>query len=121
MTALAALLVEAARRCVEVLGDEELCRRVITIATEAVANGRVYVHGRPARMIAWAVNYEQIHFAATDRGVVLEFTARGLPSIVIYIAKDRVTTEVVDENYVAMLNHRDEDILQKAQKIIKKT
>jgi hypothetical protein len=54
MTALAALLVEAVRRCVEVLGDEELCKRVITIATEAVANGRVYVHGRPARMIAWS-------------------------------------------------------------------
>jgi len=121
MTELAALLVEAARRCVEVLGDGELCKRVITIATEAVANGRVYVHGRPAKMIAWTVNYEQIHFAASDGGVVLEFTARGLPSIVIYIAKDRVTTEVIDVNHVAMLNHRDEDILQKAQKIIKKT
>jgi hypothetical protein len=121
MTTLAALLVEAARRCVEVLGDEELCRRVITIATEAVANGRVYIHGRPARVVAWSANYEQIHFAASDGGVVLELTARGLPLIVIYITKDRVTTEVIDENYVAMLNHRDEDILQKAQKIIKKT
>ena len=121
MTTLATLLVEATQRCVETLGDEELCKRAIAVAAEAVAYGRVYAHGKPARITAWSANYEQIHFTASDREVVLEFTAHGLPSIVIYVARDRVTTEVIDENYIAMLNHRDENILQKAQKIIKKT
>jgi len=121
MTALATLLVEATQRCVEVLGDEELCRRAVAVAVEAVANRHVYVRGQPTRITAWSANYEQIHFSASDRGVVLELTARGLPSIVIHVTRDKVTTEVIDENYIAMLNHRDESILQIVQKIIKKT
>ncbi|MFZ8812212.1 MAG: hypothetical protein ACO2PN_29435 [Pyrobaculum sp.] len=121
MAALATLLVETARRCVEALGDEELCRKVITVATEAAVNGRVYVHGKPAKVTAWSAKYEQMHVAASDGGVVLEFTTHGLPSIVIYVTKDRVTTEVIDMNYIAALNQYDENILQKAKKIISET
>jgi hypothetical protein len=121
MTALVTLLTEATQRCIEVLGDRELCRRAVAVAAEAVANGRVYVHGKPTRVTAWSANYSQMHFAASDRGVVIEFTAHGLPSIVIYVTRDRITTEVIDENYIGMLNRYDEDMLQKAQKIIKKT
>jgi hypothetical protein len=92
MTKLATLLVEAGQRCVEVLGDRELCRRAVVVAAEAVANGRVYVHGKPARITAWSANYRQIHFAASDKGVVVEFVAQGLPSIAIYVTRDRITT-----------------------------
>ena len=52
---------------------------------------------------------------------MLEFSSKGLPTISIYVTKDRVRTVVADENYIAMHNHHDRDILRIVQTIVKKT
>ncbi len=118
---LSALLKDTERRCIEAVGDEEHCKKAIDIALEAVMNRRVYIPGRPAYVTAWVANYEDLRFGVNDAGeVVLEFVGRGLPTIAIYVAKDRVRTVVADENYIGMHNHYDKNILSIAQAIVKK-
>lgn len=121
MAVLSALIGDAERRCVEAAEDEELCKKAADIALEAVVNRRVYVPGRPAYVTAWVANYEDLRFGVNDAGeVVLEFSSKGLPTISIYVTKDRVRTVVADENYIAMHNHYDRDILRILQTIVKK-
>jgi hypothetical protein len=118
---LSALLKDAERRCIETVEDEELCRKVVDVALEAVVNRQVYIPGKPAYVTAWATNYETLQFSVNDAGeVVLELSGRGLPTIAIYVAKDKIRTVVADENYVAMHNHHDRNILHIAQSIVKK-
>ena len=114
------LIKDAKRRCVETVKDEELCRKAVDIAAEAVKNRRVYVPGRPGVLTAWSAQYEHIHFGVNERGeVVIELIGHALPIIAIYVSRDRVRTEVVDENYLAMLNARLEHILETARRIIR--
>jgi hypothetical protein len=116
------IIEETRRRCVEVVGDEDLCRKAVEVAAEAIKNRRVYVPGRPGVLTAWSAQYEYVQFGVTERDeVVIELIGHALPTIVIHVSKDRVRTEIVDENYLAMLNAHIEHILQTAQKIIKKT
>ena len=116
-----ALIKDAKRRCVETVRDEELCRKAVDIAAEAVKNRRVYVPGRPGVLTVWSAQYEHIHFGVNERGeVVIELIGRALPIIAIYVSRDRVRTEVVDENYLAMLNARLEHILETARRIIRR-
>jgi hypothetical protein len=114
-----ALIEGAKRKCLKAVGDEELCRKAMDVATEALKNKRVYVPGRPGVLTAWSADYEYIHFGVTERGeIVIELTGRALPTILIYVSKNRVRTEIVDENYLGMLNARIEHMLQTAQRII---
>ena len=117
----ASLLEDTERRCVEATGDVALCMKAINIALEAVVNRRVQVAGRPAYVTAWVANYEELRFGVNDAGeIVLEFSNRGLPTISIYVTKDRVRTVVADVNYIAMHNHHDRDILRIVLNIVKK-
>ena len=122
MTAvLPALIEDVVRRCVEAVEDEGLCKKAVDVALEALVNRRVYVPGRPAHVTAWVANYEEIQFGVNDAGeVVLESSGKGLPTISIYVAKDKIRTVVADENYIAMHNHHDRDILRIVQAIVKK-
>ena len=118
----ASLLEDTERRCVEATGDVALCMKTINIALEAVVNRRVYTTGKPAYVTAWVANYEELRFGVNDAGeVVLEFSSKGLPTISIYVTKDKIRTVVADENYIAMHNHHDRDILHIVQTIVKKT
>ncbi len=115
-------LKDVERRCIKTVGDRELCKKTVAVAFDTVVNRRVSIPGRPAYVTAWVADYEDLRFGVNDAGeVVLEFSGRGLPTISIYVAKDRVRTVVEDENYIAMHNLHDRDILSKAQAIIKKT
>jgi hypothetical protein len=119
--ALSMLLKDVERRCIEAVGDGELCKKAVDVALKALVNRSVYVAGRPAYVTAWVANYETVRFGVNDAGeVVLEFSGRGLPTISIYV-KDKIRTVVEDENYIAMHNHHDRDILRMARKIVKKT
>jgi hypothetical protein len=82
----------------------------------------VYVPGRPGYVLAWATSYEELRLGVNERGeVVVELAGRGLPTIAIYVAKDKIRTVVADENYIAMHNHHDKGILRVAQAIVRKT
>jgi len=119
---LSALIEDVERRCIEAVEDEELCRKAAGIALEAVLNRRVYIPGRPGYVTAWVANYKELRFGVNDAGeVVVEFSGKGLPTISIYVARDKIKTVVADENYIAMHNQYDRDILRVVQTIVKKT
>jgi hypothetical protein len=114
-----AILEATIRKCADELGDGELCRRAVELASDVAVKKRVEYDvetpmGAVRSVTAWLYDHDNLSFAADVRRgeVVLEFVGNGVPTVIVRVSRSGVRCLAANTEYVALSNPHDPDILR---------